>query len=56
MAYVLQPFGSFHIHVIAQNYHSIYLCMARGGIVVKALRYKPQVTGSIPDDIIEFFQ
>ena len=56
MAYVLQPFGSFHIHVIAQNYHSIYLCMARGDIVVKALRYKPQVAGSIPDGVIRIFQ
>ena len=29
---------------------------ARGGVVVKALRYKPQVTGSIPDGVIGIFQ
>jgi hypothetical protein len=29
---------------------------ARGGVVVKALRYKQQVAGSIPDGVIGIFQ
>jgi len=29
---------------------------ARGGVVVKALRYKPEVAGSIPDGVIGIFQ
>jgi hypothetical protein len=29
---------------------------ARGGVVVKALRYKPQVAGSIPNGVIGIFQ
>jgi len=29
---------------------------ARGGVVVKELRYKPQVAGSIPDGVIGIFQ
>jgi hypothetical protein len=28
---------------------------ARGGVVVKALRYKLAVAGSIPDGVMEFF-
>ena len=27
----------------------------RGGLVFRALRYKQEVTGSIPDDVIEIF-
>ena len=29
---------------------------ARGGVMVKALRYKRQVAGSIPDGVIGIFQ
>jgi hypothetical protein len=28
---------------------------ARGGVVVEALRYKPEVAGSIPDGVIGIF-
>ena len=34
----------------------IYIHGTRGGVVVKTLRYKPQVAGSIPDGVIGIFQ
>jgi hypothetical protein len=36
--------------------HILLLSGARGGVVVKALRYKRQVAGSIPDGVIGIFQ
>jgi len=38
------------------NNYTITDIGARGGVVVKALRYKRQVAGSIPDGIIGIFQ
>ena len=34
----------------------LFYCEARGGVVVKALRYKPAGRGSIPDGVIGIFQ
>jgi hypothetical protein len=36
--------------------HGIIEFVARGGVVVKALRYNRQVSGSIPDVVIGIFQ
>jgi hypothetical protein len=34
---------------------SKYFCGARGGTVVEALRYKPEVAGLIPDGVTGIF-
>jgi hypothetical protein len=40
------------MHCLYSLYCELTFCAgARGGIVVKSLRYKPEVAGSIPDGI-----